>query len=462
MNKIHRYLFFVIMVLAGCKKDFLDSKPNSNIVNPTNLSEYQELLDNYKALNSTGALPQMSCDEYFIINQSSFDALGLLTYKGAYLWSKDLYGGETNIQDWNGEYKSVFYANSVLDGISQFNLQKENQTQYNNIKGEALFFRAYAFYDLATNFCPVYNVATSKSDLGIPLRLTSGIDYTLPRSSLQATFDQIVNDLQEASTLLQDDFSFSNRNRPCKSAVDAMLARVYLYMGNYNAALTSANACLNKYNKLIDYNSVSQTSATPFSYSTDETIFFSVQQYTYTSTTGYAAAGTAAIGVDTNLIKLYSVNDLRFPIFFAKNTLGNYNVKRGYVGGGFYAFTGLATDEIMLIKAECAARLDDPSTALSTLNTLLSKRYQTGTFTPISAPNSTEALNDVLQERRKELVWRAIRWSDLKRLNRDGANIPLHRILGGVTYILPPNSPLYVFPIPSDEIALSGIQQNSR
>jgi len=461
MNKFHRYLFFAILTLAGCKKNFLDSKPNSNIVNPTNLSEYQELLDNYKALNSTGALPQMSCDEYFIMNQSSFDALDQLTYKGAYLWSKYLYGGETNIQDWNGEYKAVFYANSVLDGISQFNLQTENQTQYNNIKGEALFFRAYAFYDLATNFCPVYNVATSKSDLGIPLRLASGIDYTLPRSTLQATFDQIINDLNEAGTLLQDDFSFSNRNRPCKSAVDAMLARVYLYMGNYNAALTSANACLSKYNTLIDYNSVSQTSATPFSYSTDETIFFSVQQYTYTLTTGYTTSRTN-IGIDTNLIKLYSTNDLRLPIFLAKNSIGNYNVKRGYVGSGFYPFTGLATDEIMLIKAECAARLNDSATALSTLNTLLSKRYKTGTFTPISAANSTEALNDVLQERRKELVWRAIRWSDLKRLNRDGANISLQRILGAVTYTLAPNSPLYVFPIPSDEIALSGIQQNNR
>ena len=461
MKTYLKYLLCIAFFCGGCKKDFLDSKPNSNIINPTNLTQYQELLDNYRALNSTGALPQMSSDEYYIINQQAFDALGAQTYKGAYLWLKDLYGGEINIQDWNGLYKAVFYANSVLDGISSANLQKENQAQYNNIKGEALFFRAYAFFDLARNFCPVYNAATAKSDLGIPLRLSSGIDYLLPRSTVQDTFDQLLADLNSAEPLLQNDISGANPNRPSKAAVYAMLARVYLYMGRYSDALNAANACLAKFNRLIDYNTISLTSPTPFSFSTEEVIFFSLQQLTYTTTTGYTTARTS-IGVDTNLIKLYGVNDLRLPIFFAKNSLGNYNVKRGYVGGGNYPFTGLATDEIMLIKAESAARLGDSATAVSTLNSLLSNRYITGTYEPLTATDSQAILATILTERRKELVWRALRWYDLKRLNRDGADITLQRQMNGTTYTLPPNSPLYTFPIPSDEISLSGIQQNQR
>ena len=451
----------MLPVLAGCKKDFLDSKPNSSIVNPINLTEYQELLDNYKAVNSTGALPQMASDEYYIISQSAFDALSLKTYKGSYLWSKDLYGGEINIPDWNGAYKGVFYANSVLDGISQANLQKENPAKFNNIKGEALFFRAYQYFDLARNFCPVYNVATAKTDLGLPIRLSSAVDHVVKRSTLEETFGQIISDLTASQLLLQNDLPTAFRNRPTKTAVNAMLARVYLYMGRYEDAFKNANACLGKYDKLIDYNTVSLTSSAPFSYSSDETIFFSVQDYNYTSLTGYTTSRTS-IGVDTSLIKLYDVNDLRFRIFFAKNSLGNYNVKRGYVSDGFYPFTGLATDEMFLIKAECAARLNDAATAVDALNTLLAKRYLTGTYTPLEQTDTQGVLDQVLTERRKELVWRALRWSDLKRLNRDGANITLQRRLGGTIYTLAPNSPLYVFPIPSDEIALSGIQQNER
>lgn len=461
MKKLNIYLLLTFCISSGCKKNFLDAKPNSNIVNPTTLSDYQALLDNSYALNSTGALPQMSCDDYFIVDISYFNALDASTYKGAYLWKKDLFGGETGILDWNQDYKAVFFANNVLDGINTVDQSPANQTNYNNVKGEALFFRAYAFYDLARNFSPVYNSSTAKTDLGIPLRTSSGIDVIVQRSNLQETFDQIIADLNLAGNLLIDNFSTSNRNRPSKSAVNAMLARVYLYMGNYAAAGKAADSCLNKYNKLIDYNTVSTTASKPFGFTTDETIFYSMQQIDYTSTTGYGAFYTT-IGVDTNLLKLYSANDLRFPIFFKQNPLGNYNVTRGYVGFSNYGFTGLATDEIMLIKAECAARANEIQTAITTLNQLLINRYVTGKFVPIKASTSQDALNQVLLERRKELVWRALRWSDLKRLNRDGANITLTRHLGGVIYNLPPNSPLYVFPIPNDEISQSQIQQNIR
>ncbi|MES2274978.1 MAG: RagB/SusD family nutrient uptake outer membrane protein [Bacteroidota bacterium] len=461
MKLYHFFLLAMIAINCSCKKDFLDAKPNSTIVNPTTLADYQKLLDNSTSLNRTGALPQMSSDEYFIVSQTDFDALDQLTYKGAYLWSKDLFGGEINIPDWNAAYKAVFYANSVLDGIEKITANSGNQTDYNNIQGQALFFRAYAFYDLARNFSPVYNSPTASNDLGIPLRLTSGIDVTNSRASVQQTFDKIITDLTAATALLRDDFSTSNPNRPTKSAAYAMLARVFLYMGRYTDAENAATECLNRYSTLIDYNKVSLSTETPFSYKTAETLFFSTQDYAYDATTGYTNYYTN-FGVDTNLIKLYSANDLRFSIYFEKNSLNNYNLKRGYVGGGYYAFTGLATDEIMLIKAECAARNNDAQTAVSILNQLLVNRYKTGTYIPLSTSTPSSALDQVLIERRKELVWRALRWSDLKRYNRDGANIVLTRNLSGKQYLLPANSPLYVFPIPSDEIQLSGIQQNNR
>jgi len=102
------------------------------------------------------------------------------------------------------------------------------------------------------------------------------------------------------------------------------------------------------------------------------------------------------------------------------------------------------------------------SDGMAMLNTLLKTRYKANNFTPLSAENQTDALNKVLMERRKELVWRSLRWTDLKRLNKEGANIILRREINGDIYTLAPNDPKYVFPIPDDEIALSGIQQNIR
>ena len=71
-------------------------------------------------------------------------------------------------------------------------------------------------------------------------------------------------------------------------------------------------------------------------------------------------------------------------------------------------------------------------------------------------------LETVLEERRKELVWRSIRWSDIKRLNRDGKGIELVREIGDKKYTLSPNDLRYVLPIPDDEIAFSGLTQNKR
>ena len=115
----------------------------------------------------------------------------------------------------------------------------------------------------------------------------------------------------------------------------------------------------------------------------------------------------------------------------------------------------------MRASGQRSARAGNMNSAMADLNTLLQNRWKAGTFIPLLALNASDALNQILMERRKELLFR-IRWIDLKRLNKGGANITLTRILNGQTYTLAPNSPLYVFPIPPDEIQLSGIQQNIR
>jgi hypothetical protein len=98
---------------------------------------------------------------------------------------------------------------------------------------------------------------------------------------------------------------------------------------------------------------------------------------------------------------------------------------------------------------------------MNDLNTLLIKRWKSGTFKPLDSNTAEEALKKVLEERRKELLYRMLRWMDLKRLNKEQQfQKSLKRILNNEEYTLLPNDPKYALPIPERVIELSGMQQN--
>jgi hypothetical protein len=101
---------------------------------------------------------------------------------------------------------------------------------------------------------------------------------------------------------------------------------------------------------------------------------------------------------------------------------------------------------------------------MNDLNNLLSFRYLTGTFVPLTASGPEQALDLVLTERRKELVFRgSLRWTDLRRFNKDlNLQVTVTHIINGTTYTLPPNDPRYAMPIPDQEVQLTGIPQNPR
>jgi hypothetical protein len=118
----------------------------------------------------------------------------------------------------------------------------------------------------------------------------------------------------------------------------------------------------------------------------------------------------------------------------------------------------------MLINAESNARLGNLPASMDMLNKLLSKRYITGSFTPLDAASTDEAIDTIISERRKELPFTGnLRWQELRRLNTEPArSVTLTRLLNGTVYKLPPADNRYVYPIPPDEVKLSGLQQNPR
>ena len=165
--------------------------------------------------------------------------------------------------------------------------------------------------------------------------------------------------------------------------------------------------------------------------------------------------------VDAELYGKYAPGDLRKALFYQKDE-GRVSFKGTY-DGSIRLFSGLAVDEVMLLKAEAEARLGALDDAMNTLNTLLITRWESGTYEPLTAESETQAQQLIMEERHKSLPYRGIRWMDLRRIaNEPALAVTLHRQLEGQMYTLEPGDPRYVLPIPDEVIELSGMPQNPR
>jgi tetratricopeptide (TPR) repeat protein len=449
-------------LLSACTGK-LDLKPDSAIILPKTARDLELILDNTEIMNHTPGLAHISADEYFIPSQQLWQSVGSPTARNAHIWAKDIYEGESNVKDWAGQYNTIFYCNNVLDILAHQDIT--NDAERKRLKGWALFARAYTFYSLLSIFAKPYDAATASADLGIPLKLNANIDEVEPRSSVQQSYDQLIADAKQSIGLLQQDIIKGKPNQPSKVAAYAFLARVFLSMRKYEQAEIYADQSLAIHAKLTDFNTLSKTgNAWTSSSLSEELLYYSGGYPTYSA---ISIALNLNYGVSMELINLYDKADLRLPIYFQVNKDGNYNIKNINTHSSF-PFTGLATDEVLLIKAECLARRGQTEASMDIVNQIGVKRWNPNATTPAKPyPNMTAsspemALEKVLTERRKALVWRSVRWIDLRRLNLEGRNITPTRKLGDQVYTLPPNSPLYVLPIPDDEIALSGVVQNVR
>ena len=117
---------------------------------------------------------------------------------------------------------------------------------------------------------------------------------------------------------------------------------------------------------------------------------------------------------------------------------------------------GLRTAEVYLILAECQARLGDVNGAMSTLSKIREKRIKGFDASTVSASNQKDAMEQIITERRKELLFGFHRFWDLKRLNTEPefAKTVTHMYPLATegkqpqTYTLRPDSRLYIIPFP--------------
>lgn len=456
ISSIYLITILILTTLLSCKKQWLDAKPSKSLIVPSSLSDYQQILDNTSIFNNgLAALSEISSDNYYV-TYANWQSSGSVLERNSYTWAEDFFAGETACSDWTNAYRNILYANIILEGLGKINQTQVNQKEYNSIKGGALFHRAHNLYNLAQLFCPPYQASTANSEPGLPIRTNANVNERVTRANLKITYDQILADLNVAAELLPDAQMYPTR--PSKNAAFAMLARVTLCISDYSEALKWADKSMQLNSQLLEFSSLNQNANFPFALFNKEVIFHS-------AASTYLIVSGVRFNVDTSLYRSYEENDLRKTSYY-KSSGTEIKYKGSYVGNNSF-FSGLSVDEVFLIRAECLARENRTTEAMNDLNTLLKTRWKiingTSTYVKKNALTSEEALTTILTERRKELPFRELRWTDLRRLNQMQVHaITLSRILNGITYTLPPNDSRYTLPIPPDEINYSGIDQNQR
>lgn len=441
-------LFLSLSLVSSCKK-ILEEKSTKELSLINDVGDLKALLNNTAVMNDFGPYTDYSiagADEYSLAASTYENAD--ISVRQIYTWASDAAGG---IDNWGEIFKMIYASNIILYELG--NLSDGTLSERDDIKGQALFFRAFGFYTLAQAYCRAYNSNTSTKDLGLPLRLTAGLEENLTRSTVEETYQRIIADLTEAAQLLP--VRQGTVNHPGKLSCYALFSRLFLSMREYEKAKQYAQRYLEISGGLLDYNTLDVSASPGIPLENVENAFLAYGDWLIPSQ-------GQLILVDSSLLSSYDADDLRKQIFFVYNEDSTAYFKGSYSGYGFDSYFGLATDEIYLIRAECRAREDDVDGAMEDLNGLRIMRYKTGSYIPVSAADQHEAVQLIIEERKKELIFRGTRWSDLRRLNIEGAEIKLERVISGQTYSLPPNDNRWVWLLPQNAIKLSNLEQNPR
>ncbi|MDO5665544.1 MAG: RagB/SusD family nutrient uptake outer membrane protein [Bacteroidia bacterium] len=453
-----QYLFAIVIVFASLLTscdDFLNIKPHGELL-PETAADYETLLNHYDMLRASETYPIYMTDDAFLPDQS----IGFCGFDYAYPHEQNLYSFSSNLfgdsEDdllWEEAYRRIYNYNVVIHHISSASKATEEMKQ--SLRAEALLGRAYEYLILVNIYAKHYDPKTATADPGIPLILKDDITLeNLTRASVQDVYNSIESDLKEAVAHLPERPKL-NAFRASKPAVLGLLARMYLYNGNYAEALKYANEALAKNNFLLDYTKYEVVNPNfamgrinlPEREKNKEAIYLRSAP-NQNGISGYVYASDDLIGIYDK------ENDQRFDFSMTNAPYGwadqpaPYN---SYYLWVLFQFTnvGITTPEIYLTAAECEARVGSKDKAIELINKLRENRIKGNSA--LSAATNDEALKLVLEERRRELAMvGCTRFIDLKRLNLDPRFAKtITRTVNGETISLPPNDPKYVLPIPA-------------
>lgn len=345
---------------------------------------------------------------------------------------------------WIDAYDAINIANSALDGLDLLEGDERDR-----VEGEAKFIRGMVYFDLIRLYADPYQSGATNSQAGVPLVLTptTSIDETsnVERNSVEEVYTQILNDLNDAKNLLPE--TNPVRSYYANSMVaSAVLSRVYLQMEDYDNARIEADRVISSGNY-----SLTDTYADAFNNveNSTEDIFamqVSAQDGTNSLFTFYSADSRGDIDINQAHVDEYEAGDDRLNLFYTDPSDGV--LRSGKWNNGVDGnVQQIRLAEMYLTRAEANFREGAPFVGDDPINDLneVRDRVNLPTYT---LPTEFD-LNDILQERKLELMFEGQLLHDIKRTQGT---------VGTRSY----DDPKLVLPIPRREIdANSNLCQNA-
>ncbi len=396
-------------------------------------------------------LPDVISDNLIISSE------GRTSYSGYYLFQQN--GELAWLGFFNNAHNTILRTNYIIENIDNL----EDGEFKNNILGQALALRAMAHFDLGRVYSTPPQFA-SGDDLGMVYVTETNAGLKPARIGVSEYFSLIEQDFTQAVGLINADNGTGFLN---KASVHGLLARFYLYTGQDQKAITSAD------------NTIAATGTSVATFDefpevwddqTEAGVLFKVINTDLDQVRiGVVYNQSGPDGVrdeyvpDFGFFQLFGTEDIRSTWFeqgqFAGNTY-NHITKYLQRPGSNQAIVDakvLRMSEIYLTKAEAHANLDQDAQALAALDVVRTERYDGFVLPGTEAGN---ALDDAIAlERRLELAFEGHRHFDLKR-----KNLPIVRTDagdeadgGGIApppnaLTLPASSPLWQMPIPQAEL----------
>ncbi|MEB2777323.1 RagB/SusD family nutrient uptake outer membrane protein [Algoriphagus sp. D3-2-R+10] len=426
-------LLIAALGLISCE-GFLDEKPEKSILVPQTVEDVRALLDYYTNLNDNALADFIMADDW-VTEDANWESLSPWE-QNAYLWKQQVFEPSERSTDYTKLYRKIFTANvslEVLEGLG-------TGTEVRNLRGEALFIRALAYFQLAQLFLP--SPMLGGEEIKLPVKLNPNVNEPSQWWPVSKVVMQVEQDLAEAFELVGSSSQF--KNRPDKQVVKAVLARLYLYEERWEDALNAANYVLEQGTvSLLDYHEMDSTAAYPFSLFNSEVMYYGI-------TSSFSVTASSATYINPDLMGKYEQGDLRRSLFFTES--GEKFLFKGSYNGDYNLFTGISLPEMYLSGAEALVRMDRVREGLDLMAILAEKRYQSMDFWEGNL--SKNPLDLVLEERQKELVFRGTRWMDMKRLHALGEldDVPTREI-ADQNYQLTGSDKLYLI-LPSYELEL--------
>ncbi|MCH4822661.1 RagB/SusD family nutrient uptake outer membrane protein [Gramella lutea] len=436
MKNIHKFLIITLLLgsLAGCS-DILEV-------------ELDDEIRSTEAITDGISLRSAVTGLYSLAQSGTY-------YGGEFIMAQALTGGIADATGFRERFtqldnaiipaSSIYVESSWVDAYALVNssnliLEKVDELQLDDpeSQGAAHFFRALGLFDALRQFGQFRDM---NSEFGIPV-FTQYIDSetakTIPRSTVAASYDQIISDLEMAISLMEYD---SEKFTVSKGTAEAFLSRVHLYAGNYEEAEQYATLAIENHDYALNgnYNDIYETEGSA------EAIF----ELQFTETDGNTLTEYLSVSppeVSASFEDFYAAmsddDDPRGDLYFDDGRVvfvDKYGINDATVDGNAII---MKLSEVYLNRAEARARMGEFELALEDLNMVRTRSLPDMAIT-LEEVSDFESFTDVLiEERAREMAFEGHRWFDIVRLGR------AESILGIETFRT-------VYPVPQREIVIS-------